>query len=70
MANKIVVHYVESSLFKPDWMKGCYKICTVDHPRLGHRYMTTSKVIKDYGNGIFETEWVVYHPVGTDFNDT
>ena len=66
---KLIVHY-KPPPFHPDWTDGCYKVYVTDHPRLGCRMMQTSKVLKDYGNGIFETQWVVYHPVDGDFNDT
>jgi len=59
---KLVVHY-KPPPFHPDWTDGCYKVFVTDHPRLGCRMIQTSKVLKDYGNGIFETQWVVYHPV-------
>ena len=68
--SKIVVHYVKTSLFHPDWTDGCYKVYVTDHPRLGCRMMQTSKVLKDYGNGIFETAYVVYHPMDGEFYDT
>jgi hypothetical protein len=27
-------------------------------------------VVKEYPNGVFETEYAVYHPIDGDFNDT
>jgi hypothetical protein len=30
----------------------------------------TAPVVKDYGNGIFETAYVVYHPMDGEFYDT
>jgi hypothetical protein len=30
----------------------------------------TSEVVKDYGNGIFETKYAVYHPMDGEFYDT
>lgn len=66
---KLVVHY-KTPAQPVEWSKGTYHLYVIDHPRLGCRMIQTSKVVKDYGNGIFETEWVVYHPVTGDFNDT
>jgi hypothetical protein len=68
MATKLVVHY-KPPPFKPDWMDGCLKLYVVDHPRLGCRLVTTTKVVKEYPKGVYETEYAVYHPIDGDFND-
>ena len=65
---KLVIHY-KPPMFIPDWTKG-YKVYVIDHPRLGCRMIETSEVIKDYGNGIFETKYAVYHPMDGEFYDT